>query len=213
MLFFARIIPAIGGAYIRGGWVRESRWHRRFSGRRLVVRVGLGCVLSILQWFVVQDAAAGRGELADKPWAAIGPLLPAAGSRHGRRRDHRQVINGILWQLRTGAPGGICRRAEGRGRPAMSSCGGGPPMGLDKILVTAQARDDGEPVQWIFRWTPRSCGRISTQLGRPVRRVLALPSALAPTIVTPAKPPGADCRSWHAGNIERAAAMPQRSRS
>lgn len=45
----------------------------------------------------------GRGELTDKAWEHIAPLLPANGK--GRRwRDHRQVINGILWKLRTGAP-------------------------------------------------------------------------------------------------------------
>jgi transposase len=31
-------------------------------------------------------------------------LLPKANTRHGRWREHRQVINGILWKLRTGAP-------------------------------------------------------------------------------------------------------------
>jgi transposase len=46
----------------------------------------------------------GRGELTDAAWARIQPLLPATGGRGGRWRDHRQVINAILWQLRTGAP-------------------------------------------------------------------------------------------------------------
>ena len=46
----------------------------------------------------------GRGELTDTAWARIEPLLPARGGRGGRWRDHRQVINGILWKLRTGAP-------------------------------------------------------------------------------------------------------------
>ncbi len=45
----------------------------------------------------------GRGELADKAWTRIAPLLPASG-RGGQWRDHRQVLNGILWKLRTGAP-------------------------------------------------------------------------------------------------------------
>jgi transposase len=43
-------------------------------------------------------------ELMDKAWAVIAPLLPEPGRRSGRWRDHRQVINGILWKLRTGAP-------------------------------------------------------------------------------------------------------------
>jgi transposase len=41
-------------------------------------------------------AVPGRGELTDKAWAAIEPLLPVAGRRNGRWRDHRQVIDGIL---------------------------------------------------------------------------------------------------------------------
>ena len=47
----------------------------------------------------------GRGELTDKAWARIAPLLPAqTGRRGGRWRSHRQVINAILWHERTGAP-------------------------------------------------------------------------------------------------------------
>ncbi len=47
----------------------------------------------------------GRGELTDKAWAVIEPLLPLeTGQRGGRWRPHRQVINAILWKERTGAP-------------------------------------------------------------------------------------------------------------
>jgi transposase len=46
----------------------------------------------------------GRGELTDKAWAYIEPLLPPIESGGRRWRDHRQVINAILWKLRTGAP-------------------------------------------------------------------------------------------------------------
>jgi transposase len=45
----------------------------------------------------------GRGELSDSAWAQIAPLLPAVGGRGGQWLDHRQVINAILWKLRTGA--------------------------------------------------------------------------------------------------------------
>lgn len=34
----------------------------------------------------------------------IEPLLPVGRRRGGQWRDHRQVINGILWKIRTGAP-------------------------------------------------------------------------------------------------------------
>lgn len=45
----------------------------------------------------------GRGELTELAWRGIAPLLPRSG-RGGQRRDHRTVINGIVWKLRTGAP-------------------------------------------------------------------------------------------------------------
>ena len=45
-----------------------------------------------------------RYELTDERWKLIEPLLPRPGTRGGRRwRDHRQVLNGILWILHTGA--------------------------------------------------------------------------------------------------------------
>jgi len=45
-----------------------------------------------------------RGELTDRAWAQVEPLLPGGDGRGRRWRDHRQVINGILWRLRTGSP-------------------------------------------------------------------------------------------------------------
>ncbi len=46
----------------------------------------------------------GRGELTDKAWEQIVPLLPENGRRGQQWKDHRTIINGILWKLRTGAP-------------------------------------------------------------------------------------------------------------
>ena len=46
-----------------------------------------------------------RGELTQEQWERIQPLLPAQKPKTGRPSlSHRQVINGILWVLRTGAP-------------------------------------------------------------------------------------------------------------
>lgn len=45
-----------------------------------------------------------RGEITDEAWGRIAPLLPEGGARGGRWKDHREVVNGILWKLRTGAP-------------------------------------------------------------------------------------------------------------
>ena len=46
----------------------------------------------------------GRGELTDKAWEHMVALLPENGRRGQQWKDHRTVINGILWKLRTGTP-------------------------------------------------------------------------------------------------------------
>jgi len=47
-------------------------------------------------------------DLTENQWRAVAPLLPTERVREDRRgrpwRDPRDVINGILWVLRTGAP-------------------------------------------------------------------------------------------------------------
>jgi transposase len=46
-----------------------------------------------------------RHELTDAQWQRLAPLLPAEKPPTGRpNKDHRTVLNGILWILRTGAP-------------------------------------------------------------------------------------------------------------
>ena len=43
--------------------------------------------------------------LTDTQWERLRPLLPPQKPRTGRpSRDHRTVLNGILWILRTGSP-------------------------------------------------------------------------------------------------------------
>lgn len=50
------------------------------------------------------DLEAGRGELTDAARERIEPLLPRVDGRGRPWRDHRQVIDGVLWRLRAGAP-------------------------------------------------------------------------------------------------------------
>jgi transposase len=46
-----------------------------------------------------------RHDLTDDQWQQLAPLLPPQRPRTGRpANDHRTVLNGILWILRTGAP-------------------------------------------------------------------------------------------------------------
>jgi transposase len=46
-----------------------------------------------------------RGDLTDTQWEQLQPLLPPQKPKTGRpASDHRCIVNGILWLLRTGAP-------------------------------------------------------------------------------------------------------------
>jgi len=46
-----------------------------------------------------------RGDLTNKQWERLRPLLPPQKTRRGRPpKDHRQILNGLLWLNRTGAP-------------------------------------------------------------------------------------------------------------
>lgn len=46
-----------------------------------------------------------RHDLTDEEWALLEPLLPAQAPRRSRPwKDHRTVVNGVLWRTRTGSP-------------------------------------------------------------------------------------------------------------
>jgi transposase len=46
-----------------------------------------------------------RGDFSDQQWQRLEPLLPPERPAVGRpNKDHRTVLNGICWVLRTGAP-------------------------------------------------------------------------------------------------------------
>ena len=45
-----------------------------------------------------------RGDVTNEQWERIEALLPKAKTKRGRpAQDHRQLMNGMLWALRTGA--------------------------------------------------------------------------------------------------------------
>lgn len=45
----------------------------------------------------------GRGDLTNAEWSRLELFLPPGGARGGRWSDHRRVINGVLYRVRTGA--------------------------------------------------------------------------------------------------------------
>ncbi|MEJ5252010.1 MAG: transposase [Armatimonadota bacterium] len=42
--------------------------------------------------------------MTDRQWQLVEALIPRQNRRGRRRQDDRQVLNGILWVLRTGEP-------------------------------------------------------------------------------------------------------------
>ncbi|MFM2432623.1 MAG: hypothetical protein RLZZ511_3837 [Cyanobacteriota bacterium] len=69
----------------------------------------MGILESVGNWqesmTVESSERVGRGDLTNAQWAKLSPLLPDQKPATGRPSlAHRQVINGIRWVLRTGAP-------------------------------------------------------------------------------------------------------------
>ncbi|MBE8476039.1 transposase [Streptomyces justiciae] len=75
----------------------------RLSGCRLV---GLG---------------AEPGALANAEGVRLEPHLPPLGQRGGRWNDHRSVINGIVFRVRTGIPRRTCSHVSAAGRPSTNA--------------------------------------------------------------------------------------------
>ena len=69
-------------------------------------------------------------DLTDEQWEILEPLIPTPPRREDGRgrpwRDPRDVLNGILWILRTaGLPGRICPNVTRPTRPATAHCPNG----------------------------------------------------------------------------------------
>ena len=131
-------------------------------------------------------AVTGRADLTDAQWAVLEPQLPR-GKKPGRppERTKRQLIDGIRWRTRTGAPWrdvppaygpwqtvyGLFRRWQRNGS-------------WRKILTALQGRADAAGlITWECRWTPPWRGRTSTRPGpasaetfRPSRPAACRPS-------------------------------------
>ncbi|WP_228004492.1 IS5 family transposase [Amycolatopsis sp. YIM 10] len=96
----------------------------------------------------------------------IEPLLPPQQGGGRRWRDHRQVINAILWKLRTGAP---WRDLPGRYGPWKTAHerlrwwtkDGTWEKILDRVIVKDDAVGD---LEWIMSIDSSVVGRISTRL-------------------------------------------------
>lgn len=89
-----------------------------------------------------------RHELSDEQWAWWEPVLPPQRPRTGRpAKDHRTVLNGIVWLLRTGAPWRDLPERYGPWQTVYSRFRRWREAGIwDQVLTTIQseAAHDGE---------------------------------------------------------------------
>jgi transposase len=87
-----------------------------------------------------------RGELSDKQWKRLAPLLPPQKPKTGRPNlEHRQVVNGILWVLRTGAPWRDLPERYGKWTTVSSRFYRWRKAGIwDRILAQLQAEGDAQ---------------------------------------------------------------------
>ena len=87
-----------------------------------------------------------RHELSDEQWERLAPLLPPQRPAHGRpANDHRTVLNGILWILRTGAPWRDLPERYGNWKTAYSRFTRWQAQGIwMSIFAELQRQADGE---------------------------------------------------------------------
>jgi transposase len=96
-----------------------------------------------------------RHELTDEQWEQLEPLLPPQKPRTGRpNKDHRTIINGILWILKTGAQWEDLPERYGSPKTVSSRLYRWRKAGVwDHVLAELQRQGDrlGE-VQWTIHY-------------------------------------------------------------
>ena len=110
----------------------------------------------------------GRRDLTDHQWQQLEPFLPAQKPRIRRPgKDHRTIINGVLWVLRTGVPWRDLPERYGPWRTVASRFYRWRKKGLwDRLLAELQQKADavGQLSGTSITWMAPSFGRISMLL-------------------------------------------------
>jgi transposase len=103
-----------------------------------------------------------RGELSDKQWERLRPLLPPQKPNTGRPNlEHRQIINGILWVLRTGAPWRDLPERYGKWTTVSSRFYRWRKAGVwEQVLAQLQAEGDAQSeLDWEVHFVDGTTGR------------------------------------------------------
>jgi hypothetical protein len=103
-----RLVLAMGEATeqrpFRLAWSRWRRAHQAVAARCHTARRALRQATLPAARAAPSPATAAGVELTDAEWCLVQPLLPPQTPTTGRpRHDHRTVLAGILWVVRSGA--------------------------------------------------------------------------------------------------------------
>jgi transposase len=85
-----------------------------------------------------------RGDVSDTQWVRLQPLLPPQKPPVGKPgHDHRRILNGILWKLRTGAPWRDLPARYGPWSTVASRCRRWRLAGVwDRVFAAVQQEED-----------------------------------------------------------------------
>jgi transposase len=85
-------------------------------------------------------------DLSNRQWQRLRPLLPPQKPRTGRpAKDHRTIINGILWVLRTGSPWRSLSERYGSWKTVVSRFYGWQKAGVwSQVLTSLQRQTDAD---------------------------------------------------------------------
>jgi transposase len=126
-----------------------------------------------------------RGDLTNEQWARLVPLLPPQKPHTGRpNHDHRQIINGMLWILRTGAPWEDLPERYGTRGTVSSRFYRWRALGIwDRVLASLQAHADAAGrIDWTVHFVDSTIVRAhqhaaGAKRGTQRRKRLAVPKA------------------------------------
>jgi transposase len=92
-----------------------------------------------------------RGDLTNAQWERLQPLLPPQEPHTGQpARDHRRMVNGLLWLLRTGAPWRDLPESYGPGSTVASRFSRWHKAGIwERLCATVQTQADADgKIDW-----------------------------------------------------------------
>jgi transposase len=128
-----------------------------------------------------------RQEISDQAWVWLEPLLPdRRPQRGGRWRDHRTILEGIVWRFRTGAPWRDVPEQYGPWQTVYERFNRWSADGTwDRLLARAQAEADARgDIDWLVA-VDSTAARVH-QHGATLRRTAGNATTIPATATVPA---------------------------